>query len=228
MDCVRTIDTGPSCGLAPHAAVYLWKPATGQNAIPPGSSMSELTRILVQVQDGDSNAAEKLLPLVYKELRRLAAARLAREKPGQTLQATALVHEAYVRLVGGEAEQTWEGRGHFFAAAGEAMRRILVEQARRKMSKRHGGGRRRVELLEAELAGPPGDERILALDESLTKLAQVRSQAARLVQDRFFAGLTVDEAAQTVGISSRSARRLWVFAQAWLRREMQSQEDRNR
>ena len=187
--------------------------------------MSELTHLLSKVQDGDSNAAEKLLPLVYKELRKLAAARLAREKPGQTLQATALVHEAYVRLVGGEAERTWEGRGHFFAAAAEAMRRILVEQARRKMSARRGGGLRRVELLDEDLAGPPGDERILALDEALIRLAQVRPQAARLVQLRFFAGLTVEEAAQTIGISSRSARRVWVFAQAWLRREMQSPED---
>jgi RNA polymerase sigma factor (TIGR02999 family) len=187
--------------------------------------MSELTRILSEVQDGDSVAAEKLLPLVYKELRKLAVARLARERPGQTLQATALVHEAYLRLMGGEAEHTWEGRGHFFAAAAEAMRRILVEQARRKMSKRHGGGLRRVELVDADLAGPPGDERILALDEALTKLAQVRPQAARLVQLRFFAGLTVDEAAPTVGISSRSARRLWVFAQAWLRRELLSLDD---
>jgi RNA polymerase sigma factor (TIGR02999 family) len=127
--------------------------------------------------------------------------------------------------VGGELEQTWDGRGHFFAAAAEAMRRILVEQARRKTSARHGGSLRRVELLDADLAGPTGDERILALDEALTKLAQVRPQAARLVQLRFFTGLTVDEAAQTVGISPRSARRMWVFAQAWLRREMQSPED---
>ena len=189
--------------------------------------MSDLTRILLEVQDGDTKAAEKLLPLVYKELRKLAAARLAKERPGQTLQATALVHEAYVRLVGGEAERTWEGRGHFFAAAAEAMRRILVEQARRKMSKRHGGGLRRVELLDEDLAGPPGDDRILTLDEALNRLAQVRPQAARLVQLRFFAGLTVEEAAQSVGISSRSARRLWVFSQAWLRREMQSEEDSN-
>jgi RNA polymerase sigma factor (TIGR02999 family) len=187
--------------------------------------MNEITRILTAVQGGDPRAAEELLPLVYKELRNLAAARIAKEKPGQTLQATALVHEAYLRLVGADVEKTWDGRGHFFAAAAEAMRRILVEQARRKQRSRHGGGMRRLELLDEQIAVAPGDQRILALDEALTKLAQVRPQAAQLVQLRFFAGLTSDEAALAIGISSRSARRLWVFAQAWLRREMQSPED---
>jgi RNA polymerase sigma factor (TIGR02999 family) len=153
----------------------------------------------------------------------LAAARLAQEKPGQTLQATALVHEAYLRLVKGDEAKPWDGRAHFFAAAAEAMRRILVEQARRKQRGRHGGGQRRVEL-DKQLALARGGERILALDEALTRLAQVRPQAAKLVQLRFFAGLPVDEAALAIGISSRSARRLWVFAQAWLRREMESME----
>jgi RNA polymerase sigma factor (TIGR02999 family) len=189
--------------------------------------MNEITRILTAVHDGDPRAAEQLLPLVYEELRMLAAARLVQEKPGQTLQATALVHEAYLRLVGGEEGQSWDSRGHFFAAAAEAMRRILVEQARRKQRDRHGGALRRVELLDEQLAVAPGDERILALDEALTKLALVRPQAAQLVQLRFFAGLTVDEAAQTIGISPRTARRLWIFSQAWLRREMESLDERN-
>jgi RNA polymerase sigma factor (TIGR02999 family) len=201
--------------------------AIGASVNRTGFSMNEITRILTAVQGGDSRAAEELLPLVYKELRRLAAARIAKEKPGQTLQATALVHEAYLRLVSADAEKTWDGRGHFFAAAAEAMRRILVEQARRKQRGRHGGGRQRVELLEVQLAVAPGDKRILALDEALTKFAQVRPQAARLVELRFFAGLTVDEAAVTIGISSRSARRQWVFARAWLRREMEAVEERN-
>jgi RNA polymerase sigma factor (TIGR02999 family) len=189
-------------------------------------AVSEVTRILSQLVEGNAHAAEKLLPLVYAELRNLAAARLAKERPGQTLQATALVHEAYLRLVGSDAERTWDGRGHFFAAAAEAMRRILVEQARRKMSTRHGGRLRRVELDE-QPATVPGDRRILALDEALTKLAKVRPQAGRLVQLRFFAGMTVEDAAQSIGISSRTARRLWIFSQAWLRREMQSLEGGN-
>src|SRR5262249_19910163 len=176
---------------------------------------------------GDSRAAEKLLPLVYNELRNLATVRLAREKPGQTLEATALVHEAYVRLVGGNDGRSWDSRGHFFAAAAEAMRRILVEQARRKQRGRHGGGLRRVELAEEQLAVGPGDERILVLDEALTKLAKIRPQAAKIVKLRFFTGLTADEAALAAGISPRSARRLWLFAQAWLRREMESTGDRS-
>jgi RNA polymerase sigma factor (TIGR02999 family) len=188
--------------------------------------MGDVTRILAEVEQGDPHAAEHLLPLVYNELRKLAAARMAAESPDQTLQATALVHEAYLRLLGGEKEKPWDGRGHFFAAAAEAMRRILVEQARRKQRDRHGGGMRRVELLDEQRAVARGDEQMLALDEALSRLAQIRPQAAQLVQLRFFAGLTADEAALAVGISSRSARRLWVFAQAWLRREMDSMEGR--
>jgi RNA polymerase sigma factor (TIGR02999 family) len=188
--------------------------------------MTDVTQILAAIEQGDPHAADQLLPLVYDELRKLAARRLAQEKPGQTLEATALVHEAYIRLVAsGDAsaprEQHWQSRGHFFAAAAEAMRRILIEQARRKQRERHGGGLRRVELPDY-VAAPAGDDQILLLDEALTRLAAIRPQAAKLVQLRFFAGLTTDEAAPVVGVSPRTARRLWVFAQAWLRREMES------
>ena len=183
--------------------------------------MSKVTHILSAIEKRDPHAAEKLLPLVYSELRKLAAQRLAHEKPGLTLQATALVHEAYVRLVG-KLEKPWDGRSHFFAAAAEAMRRILVEQARRKGRMRHGGGLRRVDLLEAQVAVPdPDDEQILLLDEALTRLATARPQAAKLVQLRFFSGLTIDEAAPILDLSPRTARRLWVFARAWLRRHME-------
>jgi len=184
--------------------------------------MSDVTRILSAIEQGDPHAAEQLLPLVYEELRKLAALRLAEEKPGQTLQATALVHEAYVRLVDVDGVQPWDSRGHFFAAAAEAMRRILVEKARRKGRERHGGALKRVDLLADEVAAAPSDDQILVLDEALSRLAGVRPQAAELVKLRFFSGLTVDEAAPVVGVSPRTARRLWVFARAWLRREMES------
>jgi RNA polymerase sigma factor (TIGR02999 family) len=187
--------------------------------------MNDVTRILSAIEHGDPLAAEQLLPLVYDELRRLAAQRLAHEKPGQTLQATALVHDAYVRLVEGEEAQRWNSRGHFFAAAAEAMRRILVEQARRKGRQRHGSGLKRVDLLAEDVAATPGDDQILLLDEALTRLAGLRPQAAELVSLRFFSGLTVEEAATVVGISPRTARRLWVYARAWLRREMESLGD---
>jgi len=192
--------------------------------------MAQVTQLLAEIEQGESHAAEQLLPLVYDELRRLAAAKLAQEKSGQTLQATALVHEAYLRLVTSGAAsaplaQRWDGRGHFFAAAAEAMRRILIERARRKGRQRHGGGHHRVELPH-DLLGPGDNHQILLLDEALTKLADIRPQAAQLVQLRFFAGLTTNEAAPVVGISSRSARRLWTFAQAWLRREMETLLDR--
>jgi RNA polymerase sigma factor (TIGR02999 family) len=188
--------------------------------------MTEVTHILSAIAQGDALAAAQLLPLVYDELRKLAAQRLAQEKPGQTLQATALVHEAYLRLVDVEQAQYWYGRGHFFAAAAEAMRRILVEKARRKWRERHGGGRQRVDLLADEVADAQSDEQILILDEALTRLAAVRPEAAQLVSLRFFSGLTVEEAAVVVGTSSRTARRLWLFARAWLRREMESLGDR--
>jgi RNA polymerase sigma factor (TIGR02999 family) len=182
--------------------------------------MVEVTQILAAIERGDPCAAGQLLPIVYGELRQMAALRLAREQPGQTLQATALVHEAYLRLVGGDQAQQWSGRGHFFAAAAEAMRRILIEQARRKGRVRHGGGLRRVDLLD--VAAPPADDdQLLLLDEALQRLAAVRPQAADLVKLRFFSGLTEDEAAPMLGLSPRTARRLWAFARAWLRRDME-------
>jgi RNA polymerase sigma factor (TIGR02999 family) len=183
--------------------------------------MSEVTRILSAIEQGDAHAAEQLLPLVYDELRRLAAQRLAQEKPGQTLEATALVHEAYLRLVDAEQAQQWNSRGHFFAAAAEAMRRILVERVRRKGRIRHGGGLRRADLLDAEVAAPTDDEQMLLLDEALTRLATARPQAADLVKLRFFAGLTLEAIAPLLALSPRTTRRLWAFARAWLRRDME-------
>jgi RNA polymerase sigma factor (TIGR02999 family) len=183
--------------------------------------MNEVTRILEAIDRGDGRAADRLLPLVYDELRRLAAQRLAREAPGQTLQPTGLVHEAYVRLVDVEREQSWNGRGHFFAAAAEAMRRILVENARRKRRLKHGGARRRVELNEAALAGdgPPADE-LLAVDEALERLAREDPQAAELVKLHYFAGLTIEQAAELLGVSARKAYRIWAYARAWLFRSL--------
>jgi RNA polymerase sigma factor (TIGR02999 family) len=195
------------------------------------AAMSEVTRILSAIEDGDPSAAEKLLPLVYDELRKLAAQRLSHEKPGQTLEATALVHEAYLRLVAspgresGGKVQHWNSRGHFFGAAAEAMRRILVERARRKGRIRHGGGRRCADLLDAEVAAPADDEQVLLLDDALVRLAAARPQAAELVKLRFFAGLTLEEIAPLLGLSPRTTRRLWVFARAWLRRDMERSND---
>jgi RNA polymerase sigma factor (TIGR02999 family) len=182
--------------------------------------MADVTRILAGVEAGDPNAAAELLPLVYDELRKLAAARLAEEKPGHTLQATALVHEAYVRLVGGEQPQDWNGRGHFFAAAAEAMRRILVEAARRKRRLKHGGGLVRLELDDVLPAAPELNEDLLALDEALTRLAVNDPTKAELVKLRHFAGLTVDQAAVALGISPATADRYWAYARAWLHAEM--------
>jgi RNA polymerase sigma factor (TIGR02999 family) len=182
--------------------------------------MSEVTRILSAIERSDPHAASQLLPLVYDELRKLAAQRLAREAPGQTLQPTALVHEAYLRLVDVEQAQHWNSRGHFFAAAAEAMRRILVERARRKGRIRHGGGLQRTDLLDAVVDAATDDEQILLLDEALTRLATVRPQAAELVKLRFFAGLTLDQVAPLLALSPRTTRRLWVFARAWIRRDM--------
>jgi RNA polymerase sigma factor (TIGR02999 family) len=188
--------------------------------------MTEVTRILSAVERGEPQAAAQLLPLVYDELRKLAAAWLARENPGRTLQATALVHEAYLRLVDTETIQRFDSRGHFFAAAAEAMRRILVEQARRRRRLRHGGGLRRLELSGLDLAaGRSDDEQILLLDEALDRLAAVRPQAAELVKLRFFSGLSADQAAPLVGLAPRSARRLWAYARAWLRRDMERSTD---
>jgi RNA polymerase sigma factor (TIGR02999 family) len=179
--------------------------------------MSDVTRLLDAAAAGDPKAAVELLPLVYDELRALAAARLASEKPGQTLQATALVHEAYLRLIGGAAgDPGWDNRGHFFAAAAEAMRRILVEAARRKQTEKHGGDRERVEF--DGLAAPTGEPGIdlLALDDALTQLAVEDPQAAELVKLRFFAGLTVPQAAAALGVSPRTADFLWSYAKSWL------------
>jgi RNA polymerase sigma factor (TIGR02999 family) len=178
--------------------------------------MRDVTQILNAIEQGDPRAAEQLLPLVYEELRKLAAQRLAQEKPGQTLQATALVHEAYLRLVDAEKVQRWDSRGHFFAAAAEAMRRILVESARRKGRHRHGGGRLRQALdLDALAAQEPADE-LLALHDALEQLAAHDPLKARLVELRFFAGLTLAEAARCLGISLSTADRAWRYARAWL------------
>jgi RNA polymerase sigma factor (TIGR02999 family) len=179
--------------------------------------MNDVTRILNALEAGDVRAADGLFPLVYEELRRLAAAQMAREKPGQTLDATALVHEAYLRLVG---DQHFANRRHFFAAAAEAMRRILVENARRKGRLRHGGGMQRQPLREEDLIAEPHDDRLLALDEALAKLAAVRPELAELVKLRYFAGLTVEQAGEMLGTSARTVKRNWVYASAWLRREM--------
>jgi RNA polymerase sigma factor (TIGR02999 family) len=181
--------------------------------------MSELTRIVDRIQQGDPRAADQLLPLVYDELRKVAARKLAREKPGQTLTATALVHEAYLRLMGGETPRDWDGRGHFFAAAAEAMRRILVENARRKARIKHGGGLAR-ELDGPDVAAPERPEAILALDDALDRLAVGTPQAAELVILRFFAGCTNADAAALLGISPRKADQIWAYARAWLREEL--------
>jgi RNA polymerase sigma factor (TIGR02999 family) len=178
--------------------------------------MDDVTRILSAVDRGDTAAAEQLLPLVYDELRKLAAARLAREAPGQSLQATALVHEAYLRLVGSYPNKPFDGRGHFFAAAAEAMRRILIDRARDRRRLKRGGGRRRVRIdLDALLFEPPGDD-LLALDEAVTALAREDPEAAELVKLRAFAGLTLAQAAEVLGIGRRTADRDWAYARAWL------------
>lgn len=182
--------------------------------------MSDVTQILSRIEAGDPQAAEALLPLVYRELRRLAAAKLAQEKQGQTLQATALVHEAYLRLVGNATPQDWNGRGHFFMAAAEAMRRILVERARRRGRLKHGGDRRQVELDEFALANPGPSIDLLALDEALAKLAAWQPAKAEVVKLRYFAGLTTTEAAQAMGISVATAERYWAFARGWLFTEL--------
>jgi RNA polymerase sigma factor (TIGR02999 family) len=179
-------------------------------------SMSDVTRILLNIERGDPQAAEQLLPLVYEELRQLAAQKLAHERPGQTLQATALVHEAYIRLVGGESDAHWNSRGHFLAAAAEAMRRILVENARRKKTAKRGGPRRRIDLSQAEPLAQADPDALLDLDELLTRLAGEDSEAAAVAKLRVFAGLSVEEAAQALSTSRASAYRQWTYARAWL------------
>jgi RNA polymerase sigma factor (TIGR02999 family) len=194
--------------------------------------MSQVTRILDQIQQGDAHAAEQLLPLVYGELRKLAARKMAQQAPGQTLQATDLVHEAYLRLVtpsksppskGGEREGVhWDSRGHFFAAAAEAMRRILVDQARRRQAAKRGGHAARKQLRESVIVAAEPTADVLAVNDALEKLAAVDSVAANLVRLRFFAGLNMSEAAQALGMSVRSAQSIWAYARAWLRRQMRS------
>ena len=182
--------------------------------------MSNLSRVLSAIEHGDPAAAERLLPLVYEELRRLAARKLAREPSGLTLQPTALVHEAYIRLVGGGPPEGWEGRGHFFAAAAEAMRRILVEAARRRKAEKRGGGHGRTALHEAHLAGGRSPDEVLELDDLLGRLAAANPQAAEVVKLRFFAGLTGEQAAAALGVSPRAADSLWAYARAWLFQRM--------
>lgn len=180
------------------------------------SPMSDLTQVLDAVGRGDEHASEHLLPMIYQELRRLAANKLAQELPGQTLEATALVHEAYVRLVDSDPERKWKHRGHFFAAAAEAMRRILVEKARRKQRVKHGGEHHRVELDDERLACSVPSDQIIALDEALERFGQEEPEKAQLVKLRFFAGLSIEEAAETLGISRATASRHWTYARAWL------------
>jgi RNA polymerase sigma factor (TIGR02999 family) len=179
-------------------------------------AMSDVTRILSQIEQGDPQAAEKLLPLVYEELRKLAAAKLAQEKPDQILQATALVHEAYIRLVGSNGIDKWESRGHFFASAAEAMRRILINRARDRNRLKRGGSRQRLDLDQLELAIDCHDEELLFLDEALEQLRNVDPGCAELVNLRFFAGMTLCEAASALGLSPRTADRQWAYARAWL------------
>ena len=185
--------------------------------------VSDVTRILEAAQRGDPTAADQLLPLVYDELRRLAAHKMANEAAGQTLQPTALVHEAWLRLVGDENPE-FDGRGHFFAAAAEAMRRILIDRARRKRAARHGGGQQRVDIQELELASPDNDDQLLALSEALDKLAIEHKAEAELVKLRYFVGMTNDDAAQALGISPRTAKYYWTHARAWLFQQMERPE----
>ena len=186
--------------------------------------MSDVTRILEAERQGDPTAAGQLLPLVYEELRRLAAHKMSNEAAGHTLQPTALVHEAWLRLVGNE-NQKWDGRAHFFAAAAEAMRRILIDRARRKHAARHGGGQQRVDVEEVDLASPSDDDQLLAVSEALDKLAVEHKVEAELVKLRYFVGLTIDEAAELLGMSPRTAKYYWTHARAWLFREIQSPKD---
>lgn len=181
-----------------------------------GGCMSDVTQIIDAIARGDEHASEQLLPMIYQELRNLAASKLAQEPPGQTLQATALVHEAYVRLVDSEQQQQWKHRGHFFAAAAEAMRRILVEKARRKQRVKHGGEYQRVEMDDERLVCSVPPDQIVALDEALERFSQEEPEKAQLVKLRFFAGLSIEEAAEAMGISRATASRYWTYARAWL------------
>ena len=187
--------------------------------------MSEVTRILSAIESGDPSAAGQLLPLVYDELRKLAAQKLSQEKPGQTLQATALVHEAYLRLVGVDEPHRWNSRGHFFAAAAEAMRGILVDNARRKQTEKHGGGRRRVNLDQSDALAAASPDHLLALDEALERLTRHDPRAAQLVRLHCFAGLTVEQAAEVLELSRTNAYRVWTFARAWLHSQLAGNDE---
>jgi RNA polymerase sigma factor (TIGR02999 family) len=195
-------------------------PASHTWSYPP-NTVSEVTRLLEAIDRGETEAPEELLPLVYDELRRLAHQRMSHLPPSQTLQATELVHEAWLRLVGDRNPHSWNGRGHFFAAAAEAMRRILIERARRKAAKRHGGGLSRVDLDHVDLAAETEGELLLVVDEALAGLAEVDSRSAQLVKLRFFVGLSNAQAAELLGMSERTAKRNWAYARAWLLREIQ-------
>jgi len=184
--------------------------------------MSDITRVLEGISQGDPNAAGELLPLVYDELRKLAACKMAAEMPGQTLQPTALVHEAWLRVAGNQAQQ-WNSRGHFFGAAAEAMRRILIDNARRKQALRHGAGQQRLDIEQIEIAAPAADDRLLAINDALNKLAAQDQQKAELVKLRYFAGMSIEEAANILGISEATAKRWWAYARAWLFSEIKQQ-----
>jgi RNA polymerase sigma factor (TIGR02999 family) len=188
------------------------------------SNASEVTRILSAIRNGDAQAAKELLPLVYDELRKLAASKMAHENPGQTLQATALVHEAWLRL-GGQENQAWNGRSHFMGAAAEAMRRILIDNARRKRRLRHGGGQLRVDLQEMEIAIPVKDDDLLEVDAALERFTAQDKQKAELVKLRYFTGLTIEEAAEILGVSTPTAKRWWAYARAWLHKEIEDQKN---
>ena len=190
--------------------------------------MNEVTRILQAAEEGDPQASDRLLPLVYDELRRLAAAQLLQERPGQTLDATALVHEAYLRLVGATPQAAWDGRGHFFAAAAEAMRRILVESARRKKRLKHGGGRDRLDFDRVEACAETRPAELLALDEALDRLAAEEPVVAEVVKLRYFAGLTLEQAAQALNLSLRTVNRHWAFAKAWLFEQLRPADEPGR
>jgi len=206
-----------SAGEEPGHRVYSGRVFPSACAVP---AMNEVTRILSAIQQGDSHAAQELLPLVYDELRQLAAQRLAREAPGQTLQATALVHEAYLRLVNVEQAQHWNSRGHFFAAAAQAMRRILVENARYKKRRKHGGDLERVEIELANLPTRMSSDELLALEEALEKLQEHDPVKAQLVTLRYFGGMTIEQASEVLDISRVTAHRYWTFARAWLHQQI--------
>ncbi len=189
--------------------------------------MTDVTRILSAIEQGDPHAADQLLPLVYDELRRMAAQRMAQETPGQTLQATALVHEAYLRLVGDAEVHPWNSRGHFFAAAAEAMRRILVEKARRRQRLRHGGGRQRIDLEDLDVMREEKAEELLALDEALERLAGEEAIVGEVVKLRYFTGLTIEQSAAALGISVRTANRHWAYARAWLYTQLRRSDEPN-